>query len=150
MAEKGGFLREFIEWYKKQKIKCNLTRVATMNVNTKALGWNQGPKRQRGRKEPVETRLPMPMSTTGTDMPEAMQSFPLRSATSDAVPQFPPQVMGTTQRFPSSSNTSHFVPQTIQPQFMGTARHFPSSSSIYHPAVPSFNFNLWAPHNASL
>ena len=54
VAESQGVLREFVAWYRKQKVPTNLTSVATLTTNVKASGRKQGaPKRQRKTKDAV-------------------------------------------------------------------------------------------------
>lgn len=62
VTEKEGALDKFITWYKRQKIKGGLVSVATINIDTRASGRKQGPKRQRKARENVDFVLPMPSS----------------------------------------------------------------------------------------
>ena len=62
VTEKEGVLDKFVTWYKGQKIKGGLSSAATINIDTRASGRKQGPKRQRKTRENVDFVLPMSSS----------------------------------------------------------------------------------------
>ena len=67
VTEKEGALDKFVTWYKGQNIKGGLSSVATINVDTRASGRKQGPKRQRKTKENVDFVLPIPSTFLGIE-----------------------------------------------------------------------------------
>ena len=77
VTEKEGTLNKYVAWYKQQRIKSGLSSVATLDVDMRASGRKQGPKRQRNPEENVHIVLPMlssflrieTVTTTGSGAP---------------------------------------------------------------------------------
>ena len=119
VTEKEGALDKFVTWYKGQNIKGGLSSVATINVDTRASGRKQGPKRQRKPKEKLDFVLPMPSSFLGIESITRKSS----SATSGA----PVSITATQQSFDSTSLPS--TPALANPSNAWNTSNFATFSS---------------------
>ena len=147
VTEKEGTLNKFVAWYKQQRIKSGLSSVATLDVDKRASGRKQGPKRQRKPKENVDIVLPMPSSflrvemvtTTGSGAPISTRAT---QQTTDAMLPSTLALSSTSNAWntPSFATYSSRTPQT-QPLLNTSASQSLNQSGQLQPPHQVFSLS---------
>ena len=130
VTEKEGVLDKFVTWYKGQKIKGGLSSAATINIDTRASGRKQGPKRQRKTRENVDFSLLMSSSfrdmKTTSATSSSTSSASLGATSSATVP-----ISQTAIQQPFDSTSFPSILAQTQSQLNDLASHSSTNQLLY-------------------